>query len=82
MHMSAFGDPVPTARVEPYYTWHRPLGCTCPSFWWGILPPPCPIHNPPPVYSWPPTITTNHTVTFSPIPSERPEGEAMRADEV
>lgn len=20
--------------------------CTCPPAWWGIYPPPCPVHNP------------------------------------
>lgn len=21
-------------------------GCRCPQAWWGIVPPPCPVHNP------------------------------------
>jgi hypothetical protein len=34
----------------------RGSGCHCTGPWWGVLPAPCPIHNPSP-----PTITTNHT---------------------
>ena len=30
-------------------------GCQCPSFWWGLTPPPCPVHNPPSPYT---TTTT------------------------
>lgn len=22
-------------------------GCQCPTAWWGVVPPPCPVHNPP-----------------------------------
>lgn len=25
----------------------RPAQCMCPNSWNGILPPPCPVHNPP-----------------------------------
>jgi hypothetical protein len=31
-------------------------GCQCPSAWFSILPPPCPVHNPSP-----PSITTTST---------------------
>jgi len=24
----------------------EPTGCTCPTVWHGIIPPPCPVHNP------------------------------------
>ena len=31
-------------------------GCQCPKSWWGVLPPPCPLHNPAQA-----TITTTGT---------------------
>jgi hypothetical protein len=38
-----------------------PVGCACPSAWWGVVPPPCPVHNPSPfgacvtrTLTWPP----------------------------
>ena len=34
-------------------------GCTCPDYWWGTVPPPCPVHNPP--RSFVPTIMTGGT---------------------
>ena len=35
-----------------YPPYRAQSGCTCPKAWWGIYPPPCPVHNPPvfPVY--------------------------------
>lgn len=81
------------AIVGLTYTYHWP-GCTCPhGGWWGIHPPPCPVHNPPApspytAYRWrytPPSVVTTDrtTITVTPrIPVPRPEGDAMRADEV
>ena len=41
-------------------TWNdgfaKGLGCRCPKSWWGVLPPPCPLHNPAQA-----TITTTGT---------------------
>ena len=40
------------------------VGCRCPTYWFGTVPPECPVHNPPKPYY--PTITvgttTGHTV--------------------
>lgn len=42
----------------------QPIGCTCPPNWLGVIPPACPIHNPPnPTITWP-TITTGGTNGF------------------
>jgi hypothetical protein len=41
------------------YTILKP-GCQCPPFWHGIVPPPCPMHNPMPPGTT--TTTTNYVV--------------------
>jgi hypothetical protein len=67
-------------------------GCTCPPAWWGILPPPCPVHNPSPPGV---TVTVDRTTSVRPCfctgacrvlgycPANRPQRPpAMRSDEV
>ena len=36
------------------YGQHMAPACQCPHFWWGVVPPTCPVHNPGTTY----TITT------------------------
>jgi len=44
----------------------RLAGCECPAAWWGVLPPPCPLHNPQRgTIVWP-TVQTNSTTTLAP----------------
>ena len=32
--------------VADYGQWNLRGACTCPSAWWGVVPPACPVHNP------------------------------------
>ena len=77
--------PKPACPLHPQRTrwqyWVKPLGCTCPDAWWGILPPPCPIHNPPPDPArWVSVTTTTTNTTRKPAPA-KPAGDAMRAED-
>jgi hypothetical protein len=54
-------------------------GCTCPPAWWGVAPPPCPIHNPPSPYLS--VVTTTATTTINGA-NARPPGDAMRPEDV
>lgn len=67
------------------YTGYSVQVCTCPAAWWGIYPPPCPIHNPPKIAltMWPPiTVTTNTTINVIEVKPNKSAGDAMRADDV
>ena len=67
-------------------------GCTCPRAWWGILPPPCPVHNPIPAgvtvtidsSTCPrPCFCTGACRTLGYCPANPPkQPPAMRPDEV
>lgn len=54
-------------RVHPRCYLCKPLesgsvaGCTCPTFWHGVIPPQCPVHNPPSAYSPNTTYAVDHT---------------------
>lgn len=46
----------------------RTPGCICPIAWFGIIPPPCPIHNPATA------VVVTHTSTNFPIEPQAPSG--------
>lgn len=54
-------DPEAARLAQPV---EAPAGCLCPTFWHGVLPPPCPVHNP---------MTPGTTVTLSSGTGREPE---------
>lgn len=60
------------ATGNPWY--HAEAVCTCPVAWWGIHPPPCPVHNP--SGSWTaPTITLPFIIPADPAVVPKPATE-------
>jgi hypothetical protein len=81
--MSASGlaqiiDPVPS----PYQTSPQiSQQCTCFQLWGRVIPHLCPVHGS--YWNWQqPAIRTSVTLRWFPVPAERPDGEAMRAEDI
>lgn len=55
-------------------------GCGCPPVWHGVIPPPCPIHNPP---KWERATKTTTVTVVAPVvvKKRKPAGDAMRSED-